>query len=42
VDLLKRYVHVEDTDEPRTIRASVTSQVLTLSEILRETIPASP
>jgi class 3 adenylate cyclase/predicted ATPase len=40
VDLLKRYDHVEDTDEPRTIRAKVTGQVLTLDETLQETIPA--
>ena len=40
VDLLKRYVHVEDTDEPRTVRAKVTGQVLTLDETLQETIPA--
>ena len=41
IDLLKRYVHVEDADEPRTIRAKVTGQVLTLDESLQETIPAS-
>jgi class 3 adenylate cyclase/predicted ATPase len=40
IDLLKRYVHVEDTDEPRTVRARVTGQVLTLDETLQETIPA--
>lgn len=40
IDLLKRYVHVEDDDEPRTIRARVTGQVLTLDETLQETIPA--
>jgi class 3 adenylate cyclase/predicted ATPase len=40
VDLLKRYVHIEDTDEPRTVRARVTGQVLTLDETLQETIPA--
>jgi tetratricopeptide (TPR) repeat protein len=40
VDLLKRYVHVEDGDEPRTVRAKVTGQVLTLDETLQETIPA--
>src|SRR3989454_144359 len=40
VDLLKRYVHIEDADEPRTIRARVTGQVLTLDETLQETIPA--
>jgi predicted ATPase len=40
VDLFKRYVYVEDTDEPRTVRAKVTGQVLTLDETLQETIPA--
>src|SRR5712691_1961499 len=40
VDLLKRYVRVEDADEPRTVRARVTGQVLTLDETLQETVPA--
>jgi predicted ATPase len=40
VDLLKRYVHVQDGDDPRTIRAKVTGQVVTLDESLQETIPA--
>ncbi len=40
VDLLKRYVQVENEDEPRTIRAKVTGQILTLDETLQETIPA--
>jgi hypothetical protein len=40
IDLLKRYVHLDDHDEPRTIRAKVTGQVLTLDEALQETIPA--
>jgi class 3 adenylate cyclase/tetratricopeptide (TPR) repeat protein len=40
VDLLKRYVHIEDGDEPRTIRAKLTGHVLTLDEALQETIPA--
>ena len=40
IDLLKRYVHLDDDDEPRTIRAKVTGQVLTLDEALQETIPA--
>jgi class 3 adenylate cyclase len=39
VDLLKRYCHVEERDDPRTIRAKVTGQVLTLDEALQETIP---
>src|SRR5215216_5690765 len=40
VDLLKRYVHVEEGDDPRTIRAKVTGQLLTLDESLQETLPA--
>jgi class 3 adenylate cyclase/tetratricopeptide (TPR) repeat protein len=40
VDLLKRYVHIEDGDDPRTTRAKVTGQILTLDESLQETIPA--
>jgi class 3 adenylate cyclase/tetratricopeptide (TPR) repeat protein len=39
-DLLKRYMHVEDRDEPRTVRAKVTGHLLTLDEALQETIPA--
>ena len=40
IDLLKRYVHVEDSDDTRTIRAKVTGQILTLDERLQDTIPA--
>jgi tetratricopeptide (TPR) repeat protein len=40
LDLLKRYVHVEEGDDMRTIRARVTGQVLTLDETLQEAIPA--
>ena len=40
IDLLKRYCHVEERDDPRTIRAKVTGQILTLDEALQETIPA--
>src|SRR5882724_6104665 len=40
VDLLKRYMHVEDGDEPRTVQAKVTGHLLTLDEALQETIPA--
>ena len=40
IDLLKRYAHVEDRDEPRTVRAKVTGHVLTLDEALQDTIPA--
>jgi len=35
LDLLKRYVHVEEHDDLRTIRAKVTGQVLTLDEASR-------
>jgi tetratricopeptide (TPR) repeat protein len=40
MELLKRYMHIEDGDEPRTIRAKVTGHLLTLDEVLQETIPA--
>jgi class 3 adenylate cyclase len=40
IDLLKRYAHVEERDDARTMRAKVTGQVLTLDEALQETIPA--
>ena len=41
IDLLKRYCHVEERDDARTIRAKVTGQVLTLDETLQETAPAA-
>src|SRR5438552_8009329 len=40
LDLLKRYVQLEDRDDTRTIRARVTGQVLTLDAALQETVPA--
>ena len=40
IDLLKRYTHVEEHDDTRTIRAKVTGQALTLDETLQDTIPA--
>jgi class 3 adenylate cyclase/tetratricopeptide (TPR) repeat protein len=40
IELLKRYCHLEDHDDHRTIWAKVTGQVLTLDEALHETIPA--
>jgi predicted ATPase len=40
LDLLRRYCHVEDQDEVRTVRAKVTGQVLTLDETLQDTLPA--
>jgi tetratricopeptide (TPR) repeat protein len=40
IDLLRRYSHVEERDNPRTIRAKVTGQVLTLDPALQDTIPA--
>jgi class 3 adenylate cyclase/tetratricopeptide (TPR) repeat protein len=40
IDLLKRYSHVEEHDDIRTIRAKVTGQVLTLDTALEDTVPA--
>jgi class 3 adenylate cyclase/tetratricopeptide (TPR) repeat protein len=40
IDLLKRYCHVDDGDDIRTIRAKVTGQVLTLDATLQDTLPA--
>ena len=40
IELLKRYGHIEDQDDTRTIRAKMTGQVLTLDEALQDTIPA--
>jgi class 3 adenylate cyclase/tetratricopeptide (TPR) repeat protein len=40
IDLLKRYAHVEEHDDPRTVRAKVTGQILTLDETLQNTLPA--
>src|SRR4029450_7619907 len=40
IDVLKRYSHVEEHDDMRTIRAKVTGQVLTLDETLQDTLPA--
>ena len=40
IDVLRRYGHIEDQDDTRTIRAKVTGQVLTLDEILQDTLPA--
>ena len=36
----KRYCHLEEQDDPRTVRAKVTGQVLTLDEALQDTLPA--
>src|SRR5204862_407151 len=40
IDLLKRYSHVEERDDTRTIRAKVTGQVLTLDAALQDAVPA--
>jgi class 3 adenylate cyclase len=40
IDLLRRYCHVEEHDDTRTIRAKVTGQVLTLDPALQDTILA--
>ena len=39
IDLLRRYCHIEDHDDTRTIRAKVTGQVLTLDPALQDTLP---
>jgi class 3 adenylate cyclase/tetratricopeptide (TPR) repeat protein len=40
IDLLKRYGHIADHDDTRTIRAKLTGQVLTLDAALQDAIPA--
>src|SRR5262249_2014028 len=40
IDLLRRYSHVEEHDDTRTIRAKVTGQVVTLDPALQDTVPA--
>jgi adenylate/guanylate cyclase family protein/AAA ATPase-like protein len=39
IDLLKRYCHIEDHDDTRTIRAKVTGQVVTLDPVLQDALP---
>jgi class 3 adenylate cyclase/tetratricopeptide (TPR) repeat protein len=38
LDLLRRYAHVDERDDPRTVRAKVTGQLLTLDETLQDAI----
>jgi class 3 adenylate cyclase/tetratricopeptide (TPR) repeat protein len=40
LDLLKCYCHLDEQDDPRTVRAKVTGQILTLDESLQDTLPA--
>jgi class 3 adenylate cyclase/tetratricopeptide (TPR) repeat protein len=40
IDLLKRYCHIEDHDDIRTIRAKLTGQVVTLDAALQDALPA--
>jgi class 3 adenylate cyclase/DNA-binding winged helix-turn-helix (wHTH) protein/tetratricopeptide (TPR) repeat protein len=40
LDLLRRYCHLEERDDTRTIAAKVTEQVLTLDATLQDTVPA--
>ena len=40
IDVLKRYCHLDEQDDPRTVRAKVTGQVLTLDESLQDILPA--
>jgi len=39
LDLLRRYCHLEERDDTRTITAKVTEQVLTLDATLQDTVP---
>src|SRR5262249_24300894 len=39
IDLLKRYAHVEETDDTRTVQAKVTGQLFTLDTALQDTVP---
>jgi class 3 adenylate cyclase len=39
IELLKRYAQVEERDDPHTIRAKLTGQVLTLDETLQDMLP---
>src|SRR5438128_1561803 len=40
IDFLRRYAHIEEHDDSRTVRAKMTGQVLTLDETLQDTVPA--
>src|SRR5262245_41873679 len=40
IDVFKRYGQIEDHDDPGTIRAKMTRQVVTLDETLQDTLPA--
>jgi predicted ATPase len=40
LDLLKHYCHLDEQDDPRTVRVKVTGQVLTLDESLQDTLTA--
>jgi class 3 adenylate cyclase/tetratricopeptide (TPR) repeat protein len=40
IELLKAYGQIDDRDDPRSMRAKVTGQVLTLDEALQDTLPA--
>jgi predicted ATPase len=40
IDVLKRYSHVAEHDDTRTIRAKVTGQVVTLDAALQDAVPA--
>src|SRR5439155_15957315 len=40
IDLLRRYCHVEERDDTRTIRAKLAGQVVTLDPVLQDAVPA--
>jgi hypothetical protein len=42
IDLLRRYCHLEDRDDHRTIRAKVTGQILTLNDVCLALLDALP
>src|SRR5438093_1396124 len=40
IELLKTYGQIDDRDDPRSVRAKMTGQVLTLDDALQDTLPA--
>jgi hypothetical protein len=40
LDLLRRYCHLEDTDDARSIHAKVKEHILDLDDALQDTLPA--
>jgi class 3 adenylate cyclase/tetratricopeptide (TPR) repeat protein len=40
IELLKRYAHIEERDDPQAVRAKITGRVRSLDEALQDTVPA--